>query len=45
MKMENPNDTHDLQGDNEIFSLNKIKTKKVRSGKQICQNEIQIENP
>jgi len=42
MKMENPNDIHDLQGDNEIFSLNKIKTKKVSLEKQICQNEIKI---
>lgn len=24
-----PNDTHDIQGDNEIFSLDKIRTKKV----------------
>ena len=32
LKMELPNDTMDfnLQGDNEIFSLSKIKTKKVR---------------
>ena len=31
LKMELPNDTMDfnLQGDNEIFSLSKIKTKKV----------------
>ena len=29
LKMEIPNDTHDIQGDNEIFSLSKIKTKKV----------------
>lgn len=29
MRMENPNDQHDIVGDNEVFSLAKIKTKKV----------------
>ena len=30
LKMEMPNDTHDIVGDNEIFSLAKIRTKKVK---------------